>query len=149
MTEWNPPKYLVVETEALPEVFAKVVYAKQLLENGETGNISHAAKLAGISRSAIYKYRDAVFPYVREMSGKVVSLYVLLRDRPGMLSGIISELTRNGANILTINQNIPVDGLAAVSVSVSLDATSTSDMELLNVLKKLEGVVEARRLAGH
>ncbi|MEG1773629.1 MAG: ACT domain-containing protein [Oscillospiraceae bacterium] len=140
---WKPPKYLVVETEALPEVFAKVVYAKQLLENGETGNISHAAK------SAIYKYRDAVFPYVREMSGKVVNLYVLLRDKPGMLSTIIAELYRNGANILTINQNIPVDGMAAVSVSVSLDATSTSDMEILNAVKKLDGVIEARRLSAH
>ncbi|MEG1849191.1 MAG: ACT domain-containing protein [Oscillospiraceae bacterium] len=146
---WKPPKYLVVETEALPEVFAKVVYAKQLLENGETGNISHAAKMAGISRSAIYKYRDAVFPYVREMSGKVVNLYVLLRDKPGMLSTIIAELYRNGANILTINQNIPVDGMAAVSVSVSLDATSTSDMEILNAVKKLDGVIEARRLSAH
>ena len=83
------------------------------------------------------------------MSGKVVSIYVLLRDRPGMLSGLIAELYRNGVNILTINQNIPVDGLAAVSISISLDATSTSDMELVNALKKLEGVVEARRLAGH
>lgn len=66
-----------------------------------------------------------------------------------MLSGLIAELYRNGVNILTINQNIPVDGLAAVSISISLDATSTSDMELVNALKKLEGVVEARRLAGH
>ena len=62
---------------------------------------------------------------------------------------MIAELYRNGVNILTINQNIPVDGLAAVSISISLDATSTSDMELVNALKKLEGVVEARRLAGH
>lgn len=146
---WTPPKYLVVETQMLPEVFSKVVYAKQLLENGETNNISHAAKMAGISRSAIYKYRDAVFPYVKEMSGKVVSIHALLRDKPGMLSNLIAELYRNGVNILTINQNIPVDGLAAVSISVSLDATSSSDMELVNAIKKLEGVVEARKLAGH
>lgn len=145
---WTPPKYLVVETETLPEVFSKVVYAKQLLENGETNNISHAAKLAGISRSAIYKYRDSVFPYVREMSGKVVSIYVLLRDKPGMLSNLIAELYRHGVNILTINQNIPVDGLAVISISISLDATSDSDMELVTSLKKLEGVVEARKLTG-
>lgn len=146
---WTPPKYLVVETETLPEVFSKVVYAKQLLESGETNNISHAAKMAGISRSAIYKYRDSVFPYVREMSGKVVSIYVLLRDKPGVLSGLIAELYRNGVNILTINQNIPVDGLAAVSVSISMDATSASDMELVTALKKLDGVIEARKLNAH
>ena len=146
---WTPPKYLIVETDTLPEVFAKVVYAKQLLENGETNNISQAAKMAGISRSAIYKYRDSVFPYIREMSGRVVSIYVMLRDKPGMLSNLIAELYRHGVNILTINQNIPVDGMAAVSISVSMDATSTSDMELINSLKKLEGVVEARKVTGH
>lgn len=146
---WTPPKYLVVETSVLPEVFSKVVYAKQLLENGEINNISHAAKMAGISRSAIYKYRDSVFPYVSEMSGKVVSVYVLLRDKPGVLSMLISELYRHGVNILTINQNIPVDGIAAVSISISLDATSVNDMEIITDLKKLDGVVEARKLAGH
>ena len=145
---WTPPKYLVVETDTLPDVFAKVVYAKQLLESGQTSSISQAAKMAGISRSAIYKYRDSVFPYVNEMAGKVISIYLLLRDKPGVLSGLIAELYRHGVNILTINQNIPVDGIAAVSVSVSLDATTVNDMEMVNDLKKLEGIVEARKLTG-
>jgi chorismate mutase len=119
------------------------------LESGVTSNISLAAKMAGISRSAIYKYRDVVFPYVSEMSGKVVSLYVAMRDRPGMLSRIISALYQSGANILTINQNIPVDGLAAVSLSVSIDASSgSSDMDLITALKEIGDVVEVRRLAG-
>ena len=143
---WKPPKYLVVETAVLPEVFTKVIYAKSLLESGEITNISQAAKLADISRSAIYKYRDSVFPYVNEMSSKVLSIYVLLRDKPGVLSGLISELYSHGVNILTINQNIPVDGMAAVSISVSLDATSTNDMEIINSIKRLEGVVESRKL---
>lgn len=146
---WTPPKYLVVETEALPEVFWRVVYAKHLLETGETGSITHAAQLAGISRSAIYKYRDMVFPYVREMSGKMMSIYLLLRDKPGMLSEIIAQLYQSGANILTINQNIPIDGVAVVSISVSLDASAASDMEILNSLRQHAGVVEARRLSSH
>jgi chorismate mutase len=146
---WEEPKYLVVETKSLPDIFVKVVYAKSLLESGVTSNISLAAKMAGISRSAIYKYRDVVFPYVSEMSGKVVSLYVAMRDRPGMLSRIISALYQSGANILTINQNIPVDGLAAVSLSVSIDASSgSSDMDLITALKEIGDVVEVRRLAG-
>ena len=146
---WTPPKYLVVETETLPDVFEKVVYAKQLLESGQTNSISQAAKMAGISRSAIYKYRDSVFPYVNDMAGKVISIYLLLRDKPGVLSGLIAELYKHGVNILTINQNIPVDGIAAVSVSVSLDATTVNDMEMVNDLKKLDGIVEARKLTGH
>lgn len=145
---WEEPKYLVVETASLPEVFSRVVYAKYLLESGATGNISLAAKMAGISRSAIYKYRDAVFPYVSKMSGRVVSLYVVMHDKPGMLSKVISTLYQNGANILTINQNIPVDGLAAVSLSVSVDSDSASDMDLLGALRGLDEVTEVRRLSG-
>ena len=146
---WKAPKYLVVDSQMLPEVFLKVVYAKHLLENGDTENITHAAKLAGLSRSAIYKYRNAVFPYVKEMSGKVASIHVLLRDKPGMLSSLISELYKSGANILTINQNIPVDGVADISISIALDTTSTSDIEIITALKELDGVVEARRLTAH
>ena len=145
---WEIPKYLVVETSALPEIFTKVVYAKYLLESGEAGNISLAAKRAGISRSAVYKYRDAVFPYTNEMAGQVVSLYIVMRDRPGMLAQVIRTLYQNGVNILTINQNIPVDGMAAVSVSVSLDAVSGSDLDLMSALKALNDVTEVRKLVG-
>jgi len=145
---WELPKYLVVETKALPEIFSKVAYAKYLLESGEVGNITLAAKRAGISRSAIYKYRDAVFPYTSEMTGQVVSLYIAMRDRPGMLAQVIRTLYQNGVNILTINQNIPVDGMAAVSVSVSLDAVSGSDLDLMSALKALNDVTEVRKLVG-
>jgi len=145
---WELPKFLVVETAALPEIFSKVVYAKHLLESGEAGNISLAAKRAGISRSAIYKYRDAVFPYSTEAQGKVVSLYMAMRDRPGMLAKVIHTLYQNGGNILTINQNIPVDGMAAVSVSVSLDAAAGSDFDLIAALKALDDVTEVRKLVG-
>ncbi len=145
---WELPKYLVVETEALPEIFKKVVYAKHLLESGETGNISLAAKQAGISRSAIYKYRDAVFPYTSEMTGQVASLYIVMRDRPGMLAQLLRTLYQNGVNILTINQNIPVDGMAAVSVSVSLDAVTGSDLELIAAIRALNDVTEVRKLVG-
>jgi len=145
---WELPKYLVVETQSLPEIFSRVVYAKHLLESGQAGNLSAAAKLAGISRSAVYKYRDTVFPYTSEMAGKVVSLYIVMRDRPGMLAEVIRTLYQNGGNILTINQNIPVDGMAAVSVSVSLDAAIGSDLDLLGALKLLDDVAEVRKLVG-
>ena len=139
-------KFLIIESDALPEVFSRVLDAKNYLESGRASSISQAAKMAGISRSALYKYRDAVFSYENNASGKVVNYYVLLKDKPGMLSGLISEITRGGGNILTINQNIPVDGVAAISISLSLDATNTSDMEMLSSVKKLEGVVEARSM---
>jgi chorismate mutase len=142
---WNPPKYLLVESAVLPEIFVKVAYAKHLLESGAAANISNAAKTAGISRSAIYKYRDSVFAYERKLTGKIASLYLVLRDKPGILSKVIGTLYENGSNVLTINQNIPVDGVAAVSISASV-GSACSDMELLDALKKLDGVVEVRRL---
>ena len=89
-----------------------------------------------------------MFPYTNEMAGQVVSLYIVMRDRPGMLAQVIRTLYQNGVNILTINQNIPVDGMAAVSVSVSLDAVSGSDLDLMSALKALNDVTEVRKLVG-
>ena len=143
---WKKPKYLVVETDVLPDVFLKVCYAKHLLESKQVKSVSDAARKAEISRSVVYKYRDSVFPYVREMSGAVVSIYLCLRDEPGVLSDVINCLCTHGANILTINQNIPVDSVAAVSVSITLDAKSPSDMEIVRFLKEVDGVVEARKV---
>lgn len=140
-------RFIIVESSALPEVFWRVLDAKQHLECGRANSITQAAKMAGISRSALYKYRDAVFPYENSVSGRVVNYYVLLKDKPGMLSNLIFEITRGGGNILTINQNIPVDSVAAISISLSLEATNTSDMELLSSIKSLEGVVEARSMS--
>ena len=93
-------------------------------------------------------YRDSVFPYVREMSGKVVSIYVLLRDRPGMLSGLIAELYRNGVNILTINQNIPVKGKAFVSVSARSENMNIEIGELLKRLFEVQGVIKIDSIVG-
>lgn len=142
----NLPKYLVVEREALPEVFARVLFAKNLIEKGEASSLSEAARKAGISRSAYYKYRDTVFAYNREMSSSVATYHFILKDKAGVLSTIISEISRLGANILTINQSIPIDGFAPVSITVSLDTTNHSDMDLLGSIKTMEDVVEARKL---
>lgn len=144
---WEKPKYLVVETAALPEVFSRVMYAKHLIESGQTGSYSDAAKQAEISRSALYKYKDSVFAYERSAKGTVVSFYFVLRDKPGILSALLGQFYQNGANVLTINQNIPVDGMAPVSVSVSMELCKCSDMDLLSEIRQMEGVVEARLTA--
>ena len=142
-------RYIVVDTAVLPEIFGKVLEVKKLVADKTERSFSSACKRMGISRSAFYKYRDCVFAYDDKMTQQIVNFSVTLRDEAGVLSNVLTTLYSMRANILTVNQNIPVDGLAAVSISISLDATSTSDMELVNALKKLEGVVEARRLAGH
>ena len=138
-------KLLLVDSCVLPEVFQKVVEAKRLLAVGKARNLSEAAKMAGISRSAMYKYKDYVFIHNENIDENVVTMTTSLEDRPGVLSAMINELSRRGANILTVNQNIPVDGMAPVSISARLDRSS-SPHELAEILEGLDGVVDVRIL---
>ena len=96
----NSPKYYIIEASALPEVFIKVAEAKRLLTVGEAATVNEATQMTGISRSAFYKYRDAVLPFRNMMSGRVVTFQLLLHDEPGALSSILSVFTQSKANIL-------------------------------------------------
>lgn len=140
------PKLLLVDAAVLPDVYQKVVEAKRLLAIGKAKNLSEAAKSAGISRSAMYKYKDYVFMYNANIDESVVTMNATLEDRPGILSTFINRLSRSGANILTVNQNIPADGVAPVSVSARLDAGVHAE-ELAAQLEMLEGVVEVKILS--
>lgn len=103
----NDPRFLLVDESVLPEVFAKVVEAKDLLRSGRASTAAQAARLAGISRTAFYKYRDAVFSYDAGKSGGIVTVHLILQDNPGVLSALLAAFADAGANILTVNQNIP------------------------------------------
>ena len=103
----GPAKYFIVEASAMPEIFRKVAEAKRLLETGEERTVNSAAQAMNISRSAFYKYRDAVRPFNDMLHGRIVTFQVLLRDEPGILSKALNVLAGNGVNILTINQSIP------------------------------------------
>lgn len=137
-------KYLLVETKVLPEVFLKVIQAKILLSRGKAGNASQAAQMAGISRSAFYKYKDSLFLYDERMNENIVSFYLTLEDRPGVLSNLLTEFSRLGANVVTVNQNIPVDGVAIASVSVRTADASRLRSQVSDVLGMLDGVVEVK-----
>jgi len=136
------PRYLLVDAQALPDVFLKVVHVKQLLAQGKATSLSQAVKLAGLSRSAFYKYRDCVHPYSGEDAGGISTLYCELCDEPGVLSSLITALYKAGGNIITINQNIPVDGVAPVTVSIR-----TNKGNPLPQIQSLPGVVVARILS--
>lgn len=142
------PKYFIVEAEKLPEVFIKVVQAKQMLETRESTTINDAVQRVGISRSAFYKYKDAVMPFNDMMRGHIVTFQSLLRDEPGVLSAILSIFAASGANILTINQTIPVNGCAAVTFSVETSQLSDPLDELMHRLNGADGVVQFEVLAG-
>ena len=141
-------KYYLVAAEALPEIFIKVAEAKRMLHSGEVNTAGEAARTVGISRSAFYKYRDCVQPFNDMKTGRIITFYALLKDIPGVLANVISIFASSGANILTINQSIPTNGCAAVTISAE-----TSDMQetleaLMGQVLKLAGVVKFEILAG-
>ena len=140
----NDPRFLLVDESVLPEVFAKVVEAKDLLRSGRASTAAQAARLAGISRTAFYKYRDAVFSYDAGKSGGIVTVHLILQDNPGVLSALLAAFADAGANILTVNQNIPADGVAPVSISFRLDRSVCDEGELLENLRRTPGVVEIK-----
>ena len=133
--------YLLVEQDVLPEVFTKVIQAKQYLLDGEASSTSEAVRMAGISRSVFYKYKDAVYPYNRKLSNPMITVQAMLLDRPGVLMSLVSAVYAKGANILTINQNIPVNGRALISISARVDHLDSSVEELLEQLRQVEGVL--------
>ncbi|HIX66445.1 MAG TPA: ACT domain-containing protein [Candidatus Anaerotruncus excrementipullorum] len=137
---------MLVEAKVLPEVFLRVMDAKMLLAQGKAKNASQAAQMAGVSRSAFYKYKDSLYLYDERMSENITTLHLTLEDRPGVLSLVLGELYRAGANIITVNQNIPVDGVALVSISIRTNSQSKSRMEILDLMGTLEGIVEVKAI---
>ncbi len=142
------PKYFIIEAEALPEVFLKVAQTKWLLETGEAATVNEATKATGLSRSAFYKYRDSIMPFQNLLAGRILTFHFLLRDVTGLLSSILSIFAQFGANILTINQTIPTNGAAAVTISVQTHAMRLDAETLLTDLRRMQGVLKAEILAG-
>lgn len=142
------PHYLLVESDVLPEVFIKVIMAKRLLISGKAHSVNEAARLAGISRSAYYKYKDSVHPFNENAGGYIITLHSMLRDEAGVLSKLTNELYRSGANIMTVNQNISVAGFAPVTVSARADGMSISVGELLDNLRSIDGIESVEVVSG-
>ncbi len=136
---------IIVDASVLPSVFSGVLEAKQLLSTGKVRTASEAARAAGISRSVFYKYKDSVFP-LNHMQG-TISLFFEVEDIAGLLSAILSVIARFGGNVLTINQNIPVNGVASITVSLRTKGEGFETKNLLDTLSELEGVRVVRILA--
>ena len=141
-------KYFIVSADALPEVFVKVAEAKSMLQVGEAATVGQAAAMVGISRSAFYKYKDAIAPFRDLRRDSIMTFHVMLHDKPGMLTSVLSIFTESRANILTINQSIPANGVALVTVSVTAENLIVSSDELLANLRSVPGVVNVDIMAG-
>ena len=134
--------YLLIDSSILPEVYLKVINAKSLLLSGEAASVSSAVKMAGISRSAYYKYKDKVFEY-SENSEDTLSVSAKLADNAGVLSAVMNCLYLAGANVLSVNQSVPVNGSARVTITVRTTNITESEEGLLKKIKETEGVQSA------
>lgn len=141
-------KYYIVAADALPEIFIKVAEAKRMMQTGEVDTVGEATKRAGISRSAFYKYKDSVQPFNDMKSEHIITFYAMLKDKSGVLSRVLSIFASSGANILTINQSIPTNGCAAVTISAETSDMAESLEQLLADVSALDGVVKLEILAG-
>ncbi|MGM9579471.1 MAG: ACT domain-containing protein [Evtepia sp.] len=142
------PNYYIVDADALPEIFRKVVEARRLLDTGEAETVNQAVQLTGISRSAFYKYKDAVRPFQDMLHGRIVTFQIMLKDQPGILSQVLNLFADSGANILTINQGIPINGCAVVTVNAETSGLFGTLQDLLERIDQVAGVLRGEVLAG-
>ncbi len=141
-------KLVIVSSDVLPEIISKVLSAKQLRARGEVSTSAEACRAVGISRSAYYKYKDSVFNYEEQFTNNIVSVYCVLRDEKGVLSSIITKLYELNTNILTINQNIPIDSVATVTISLRFDHETQNTATLKKELLALDSVVDVKIISG-
>ena len=140
-------KYYIVAADALPEIFVKVAEAKRMMQTGEADTVGAATRMVGISRSAFYKYKDAVQPFNDMKAEHIITFYCMLKDNTGVLSNVLSVFA-TGANILTINQSIPTNGCAAVTISAETSDLAESLEQLMADVSAVNGVVRVEVLAG-
>ena len=119
-----------------------------MLMTGEADTVGEAARLVGISRSAFYKYKDSVQPFSNMKAGRIITFYTMLKDNPGVLSNVLSIFAGSGANILTINQSIPTNGCASVTISAETSDMEQSLEELMEIVCAVEDVIRFEILAG-
>ena len=141
-------KYYIVAAEALPEIFIKVAEAKRMMQTGEAGTVGAATRQVGISRSAFYKYKDSVQPFNDMKAEHILTFYGMLKDNTVVLSHVLSVFASSGANILTINQSIPTNGCAAVTISAETSEMAETLETLLAQASDVDGVIKFEIMAG-
>ncbi len=122
--------YLIIDKRALPDVYEKVLYAKKLLKDGKVKEITEAVKVAGISRSVYYKYKDFVFEFSETSEGRKVTYNIIAKNEKGILSAISNYISEIGGDIITINQGIPLNGYANISITIDI-STVNGDIKTL------------------
>lgn len=139
--------YYIIKRRALPEVFLKVVQAKNLIEKEKAMTVQEAVDYVGISRSSFYKYKDSIFPFYENGRGSVITFAVKIDDEPGLLSQVIQRISDYKANILTINQTIPINSVANLTISIEILPSTGDIQEMLDIIETYEGIHQVKILA--
>lgn len=125
----------------------KVVEAKRLLDSGKAASVQEAAENVGISRSSFYKYKDDIFPFHDNAKGKTITMVIQLDDEPGLLSVVLRIVADYHANILTIHQSIPVNGIASLTLSVDVLNETGDISQMVNTIEEQQGIHYLKILA--
>lgn len=144
----DKPKYYIMDADVLPQVLHKVIKAKSGLTCGRYKSVNEATEAVGVSRSAFYKYRDALRPFYDTRADRIVTFLLLLEDMPGVLSQTLNTFADAGANIVTINQSVPADGRATVTISARTSKMHIPMDELQEKVRDIPGMVKIEILAG-
>lgn len=132
-------KYYVVKQKALPEVLLKVAQVNKIIETKRM-SIAEATESVGISRSSYYKYKDDIFPFRDNVNGKTITFVLSMDDEPGILSVVLKTIAEYKANLLTIHQTIPVNGVASLTLSVDILPTTGDSAKMIEQIEQLSGV---------
>ena len=143
----NTTVYFVVKQRALPEVLLKVVEANRLIDTQKAASVQEAVDMVGISRSSYYKYKDDIFPFHDSAQGTTLTLSCQMNDEPGLLSDVLKIVAEFGANILTIHQTIPINGIASLSLSIQILDTTGDVSEMVLEMEEKTGVHNVKVLA--
>ena len=133
-------KFYLVREDILPEAIKKTIKVKEYLKHNQKKTINEAVNMMDLSRSAYYKYKDYVFPFHDVTQGKVVTISIFMLNRPGELAQVLNIVAESNGDILTINQGIPLQGIADVSISIETKGMTTPIDDLIKKLENLSGV---------
>ena len=146
MAKLKKDKFYLIQEDILPEAIKKTIKVKEILKLGEAKTINEAVERMDLSRSAYYKYKDYVFPFYEIAQGKIVSITVSMSNDPGMLSSILRAIAESNGSILTINQDIPLQGIANVTIAFETKDLSTTLEECLDNIRSIRGILKVEIL---
>ncbi|MDS1030687.1 ACT domain-containing protein [Bacillota bacterium LX-D] len=140
MPKTENERFYIVSANILPEAIKKTAEVKEMLKKNEAMTINEAVKKIGLSRSAFYKYKEGVFPIYSSGTSQITTISLILEHRSGILSQVINSIADVQGNVLTINQSIPLQGLANVTISIEVGNLTLGLNELILLLKNIDGV---------